>query len=357
LTRPQRSTHHAERPHRAVEPEGDTMTMPTTFRAKWLAGVAATAIAALSLSGCGSLNESSSDATGGPCKDVKAGSVDPKALKGVTVKVGSKEFDEQLILGQLTVKMMCAAGAKVVDRTNTKGSTQTRKKLQDGVTDVVWEYTGTGWINYLGHTKPIKGSQAQYEAVRKADLKNGLTWLPPAPMNNTYAFAIRESKAKQLDITKLSQLKTLPKKELTFCVESEFAKRNDGFQPMLKTYGLSNAKIAKATNLDTGVIYTATADGGTCNFGEVFTTDGRIPGLHLRVLQDDKAFFPLYNVTEVVQTSVLKKYPALGEIFAKINPKLTNKTMLTLNAKVDVAGGDPAIVAKDWLVKEGFVTD
>jgi osmoprotectant transport system substrate-binding protein len=176
-------------------------------------------------------------------------------------------------------------------------------------------------------------------------------------MNNTYAFAIREEKAKQLKITKLSELKSLPKKELTFCVESEFAKRNDGFQPMLKTYGLSNAKIAKATNLDTGVIYTATADGGTCNFGEVFTTDGRIPGLKLQVLEDDKQFFPLYNLTEVVTTSVLKEHPEIGEIFAKINPKLTNETMLELNAKVDVAGGDPAIVAKDWLIKEGFVKE
>jgi osmoprotectant transport system substrate-binding protein len=89
----------------------------------------------------------------------------------------------------------------------------------------------------------------------------------------------------------------------------------------------------------------------------VFTTDGRIPGLKLQVLEDDKQFFPLYNVTEVVQTSTLKKYPMIGDIFAKINPKLTNETMLALNAKVDVAGGDPAIVAKDWLIKEGFVKE
>ena len=99
------------------------MTMPITKPGKWLTGVAALTLTALTLSGCGSLSKSSSDATGGPCKDVKAGSVKSNALKGVTVKVGSKEFDEQLILGQLTVKMMCAAGATVVDNTNTKGST------------------------------------------------------------------------------------------------------------------------------------------------------------------------------------------------------------------------------------------
>jgi osmoprotectant transport system substrate-binding protein len=327
--------------------------MRTTPRAtRLVAALAALSACALLLSGCGLRSASGAVLAANP------GSIPRyKSLEGVHLTVAAKDFTEQLILGNMLSTVLSTAGADVTNLSNTPGSFGVRQAVLKGDVDVSQEYTGTGWINYLGHTKPIKGSQAQYEAVRKADLKNGLTWLPPAPMNNTYAFAIRESKAKQLDITKLSQLKTLPKKELTFCVESEFAKRNDGFQPMLKTYGLSNAKIAKATNLDTGVIYTATADGGTCNFGEVFTTDGRIPGLHLRVLQDDKAFFPLYNVTEVVQTSVLKKYPALGEIFAKINPKLTNKTMLTLNAKVDVAGGDPAIVAKDWLVKEGFVTD
>ncbi len=74
------------------------------------------------------------------------------------------------------------------------------------------EYTGTGWINYLGHEEPIKGERAQWQAVNEADKANGLTWLPPAPMNNTYAFAIRESEAERLGVTKLSDLKTLDKK-------------------------------------------------------------------------------------------------------------------------------------------------
>jgi osmoprotectant transport system substrate-binding protein len=279
-----------------------------------------------------------------------------KSLEGVHLTVAAKDFTEQLILGNMLSTILATAGADVTNLSNTPGSFGVRQAVLKGDVDLSPEYTGTGWINYLGNEKPIKGSQAQYEAVLKADKKNGLTWLPPAPMNNTYAFAIRESKAKQLGITKLSQLKKLPKKELTFCVESEFAKRNDGFVPMLKTYGLSKSQV-KSTNLDTGVIYTATAEGKACNFGEVFTTDGRIPGLHLRVLKDDKQFFPLYNLTEVMQTGVLKKYPVLKDIFAKLNPKLTNDTMLKLNAKVDVAGEDPAIVAKDWLVQEGLVKD
>jgi osmoprotectant transport system substrate-binding protein len=308
-------------------------------------------VCAALLSGCGLRSASGAVLTANP------GTVKHyKSLEGVHLTVAAKDFTEQLILGNMLSTLLSTAGADITNLSNTPGSFGVRQAVLKGDVDLSPEYTGTGWINYLGNEKPIKGSHAQYEAVLKADRKNGLTWLPPAPMNNTYAFAIRESKAKQLNITKLSQLAKLPPKELTFCVESEFAKRNDGFQPMLKTYGLDKNKI-KSTNLDTGVIYPATAEGKTCNFGEVFTTDGRIPGLHLRVLQDDKGFFPLYNLTEVVQTSLLKKYPVLKDIFAKVNPKLTNKTMLSLNAKVDVAGEDPAIVAKDWLVKEGFVKD
>ena len=201
----------------------------------------------------------------------------------------------------------------------------------------------------------MKGEAAQYEAVRDADSKNGLTWLPPAPMDDTYAFAIRESEGQRLGVTKLSDLAKLDRRDLTFCIESEFGSRNDGFVPMLKTYGLTREKLGRVTNLDTGVIYTATAD-GQCNFGEVFTTDGRIPGLKLRVLEDDKAFFPHYNLSAVVNSKVLAEHPELAEIFGQLSPKLTNDVMLDLNAKVDTEGDDPAIVARAWLVKEGLLT-
>lgn len=200
----------------------------------------------------------------------------------------------------------------------------------------------------------MKGEEQQYKAVYDADLKNGLTWLPYAPMNNTYAFAIAEKKGEELGITKLSQLADLPPEELTFCVESEFAKRDDGFVPMLEAYDLTESDLAKVTNLDTGVIYTATAN-GTCNFGEVFTTDGRIPGLDLRVLEDDREFFPLYNLSFVAKTSFLEEHPEVADIFAPVLSKLTNEVMLELNAKVDVEGEDPAIVARDWLKSEGLV--
>ena len=277
------------------------------------------------------------------------------SLEGVPVTVAAKDFTEQLILGNMLSIILNAAGADVTNMTNTPGSFGVRQAMLSGDANISPEYTGTGWINYLGNESPIKDPTAQWQAVNEADQANGLTWLPPAPMNNTYAFAIRESEAQRLGVTKLSDLATLDRSELTFCVESEFASRNDGFVPMLQTYDLSRDQLGQVITLDTGVIYTATAN-GDCNFGEVFTTDGRIPALDLRVLEDDRQFFPLYNLTEVIDTDLLEAHPELAEIFGQLNPRLTNEVMLELNAEVDNEGRDPALVARDWLIEEGLLS-
>ena len=332
------------------------MTMRNNRRAKWVAGAAAVGLAA-TLSSCGGLSESSSSSSsegGGPCKGVEADSVDSKALDGVTVKVGSKEFDEQLVLGQLTIKMMCAAGATVKDETNTKGSTQTRKKLQDGVSDVVWEYTGTGWINYLGHDAPILDPQKQYEAVKEEDLaKNQLLWGPMAPFNNTYAFAVTDEFASKNSIKTHSDMAAYIKKNpsATVCVESEFAARPDGYPGFKKKYGITGGKLK---SLGTGVVYTQ-LDKGNCDFGEIFTTDGRLAALGLTVLDDDKAYFPLYNGVAVTREDYNKKHPEMLKVLAPLAKVLTTDTMTNLNKKKSADGEDPATIAEDFLKQKGFL--
>lgn len=280
------------------------------------------------------------------------------SLKGVKITVGAKDFTEQLILGNMLATILQTAGADVTNRTNIAGSNGVRNAQLNGTVDISPEYTGTGWISYLLHDDPVKGEKEQWQATAKEDkAKNGLIWLKPAPMNNTYAFAMGPAATKRLKITKLSQIKDLPVKERTFCVEDEFYSRNDGFGPMLKEYGLEQGKSVpnnQVTRLDTGVVYNATAE-GKCNFGEVFTTDGRIPALKLTSLEDDQEFFPLYNLTEVIGEKLLNEHPELEEIFAQLNPKLTNEVMLGLNAKVDVEGKEPSLVARDWLRDEGLL--
>ena len=313
---------------------------------------AATAAMALSLTGCGLSDESS--AGGGACDGVEADSVDASALEGVEVKAGSKEFDEQLILGQLTLKMMCAAGADAVDETNTKGSTQTREKLFDGGSDVYWDYTGTGYITYLGHDKPIPDSQKMYEAVKTEDLeKNGLVWGALAPFNNTYAFAVTKEFGEENGIATHSDMAAYVKEnpDATICVESEFAARPDGYPGFTKAYGITGGSVK---SLGTGVVYTQ-VDKGSCDFGEVFTTDGRISALDLLPLEDDKAFFPLYNGVPIVTEETDNENPEILEVLEPLAAVLTTEAMAELNAQVSAEGLNPETVAEDFLTEEGFL--
>ncbi len=296
-------------------------------------------------------------ACGGAKSDVKQGSAGQE-LKGVSVRVGSKEFTEQLVLGQMTFELLRAHGASVTDKTNIKGSTNTRDALTANQIDLYWDYTGTGWITYLKHAKPIPDSARQYEAVAKEDLaKNKIVWEPPAPLNNTYAFAIRAAKGQELGVRTMSDvanlLKTKPD-EATFCIESEFSTRDDGWPGLKKAYAM-NVPSGAVKQLDTGVIYSETAKGKTCNFGEVFTTDGRIQAKNLQVIQDDKQFFPIYNVALTLRKDIADKYPQIAKVVAPVTKKLTEDTMRRLNAKVDVDGYEPDQVAHDWLKEQGFI--
>ncbi|NMM34090.1 MAG: glycine betaine ABC transporter substrate-binding protein [Phycicoccus sp.] len=276
------------------------------------------------------------------------------ALKGATFTVSSKDFTESILLGKITGAVLAAHGATIVDKTNIKGSVNVREALTSGQVDMYWEYTGTAWITYLKNTKPVADPQAQFDAVKTADAKNGIAWLPMAPMNDTYAFATTADVASKLTVSSLSDLAKINPSDLTFCIESEFSTRDDGFPGMTKAYGL-NVPKSNIKMLDTGVIYKTTAQGGTCNFGEVFATDGRIAALKLKVLADDKHFFPNYNASLTIKESLLAKYPKIADYIAPVAAKLDNATMTDLNAKVDAQGMDPGDVANQWLKSAGLI--
>jgi osmoprotectant transport system substrate-binding protein len=299
------------------------------------------AAVALSLSACGGSTSASSAGAGG------------KELEGLTGVFGAKDFSEQFILSHITSQVLNAHGADTTTNTSVVGSANVRTAFETGQFAGYWEYTGTSWITYNKQTTPIKDKDGMFKAVKAADAKKGIAWLDPAPLNNTYAFAIREDKAKELGIKTLSDVAKLPASEQTFCVESEFSTRDDGWPGLRKEYGLS--PDAKVSMLDTGVIYTATQKGQDCNFGEVFETDGRIPALKLQVMEDDKQFFPIYQGALTIKAELLAKYPAIADIMAKVSPKLTTEVMQQLNAKADVDGEDPEDIAKEWLESEGLI--
>ncbi|MFF5491998.1 glycine betaine ABC transporter substrate-binding protein [Streptomyces aquilus] len=289
--------------------------------------------------------------------DVRPGSIGAgEPLKGASLTVTSKEFTEQLILGAIMGIAFEAAGADVLDRTGIQGSIGAREAVKSGDADGMYEYTGTAWITYQGNGEPIDDPRAQWEAVREADLKNGLTWLPPAALNNTYALAMNAANAQKYGTKTLSDVAALSKSDpgaVTLCVESEFANRADGLPGMEKAYGMS-VPARNITQMDTGIIYTQVKK-GSCTYGEVFTTDGRIRSMNLAVMRDDRKFFPNYNAAPEINSKALKKWPAIEKVLDPVTRKLDNTVAQELNAKVDVDGEDPHEVALDWMKAEGFV--
>ncbi|GGI04405.1 glycine betaine ABC transporter substrate-binding protein [Egicoccus halophilus] len=292
--------------------------------------------------------------------DAAADAVEPgsESLDGATITVGSKDFDEQLILGEISKLLLEDAGATVVDEIDLGSTFAAREALTGGQIDHYWEYTGTAWIEFYGETEPIADREEQYEAVRELEVGEGLYWLEPSPFNNTYGIAMSREAHDELGVDTLTELGELIESDpdaATLCVESEFEARSDGLPGMEAHYGYefdpNNVSV-----LDTGVIYGATADRDPCNFGEIFTTDGRIATLDLVVLEDDQSFFPLYNVSPVFVEDVYEQYgQTLSDLYAPVTAALDDETMAELNARVSSENERPLDVAQDWLTENDFI--
>ncbi|MFD4439409.1 glycine betaine ABC transporter substrate-binding protein [Nocardia sp. NPDC058519] len=284
-----------------------------------------------------------------------------RPLDGAKLTVTSKSFTEGVLLGKITATYLAAAGASVTDLTGAPGSASSRQAQLNGDADVLWEYTGTGWVNYHNETETIADPQELWQRVHDVEKRDyDLEWLAPSNFNDTYAFGASASTAQRLGVKSLSDVAALPVAERTFCVDDEFFSRSDGFIPMLQKYGIpyndpNGVPAGNVTRMDAGVVYTATAKGTPCHFGMVYTTDGRVKNLNLLVLDDDKKFFLPYSGTAVVRAAVLDANPALRDLLDTISERLTDDLMRELNGRIDIDGEDPADVAYDWLKSENLI--
>lgn len=307
-------------------------------------------VAAFALAGCAS---ASTETAPVPTPET-GGASEPAALslEGLTGVIGAKDFSEQYILGNMVSILLNENGANTTYSTIV-GSANVRTALEADEFLGYWEYTGTSWLAYNGQDTPVAGVQAQYDAVKELDAAQGIAWLNGGDVNNTYAFAIRRDKAAELGVSKMSDLAGLDTSEQTFCIESEFASRPDGWAGIQATYGLENATTV---TLDTGAIYQVTADGKECNFGEVFATDGRIAGFDLVIMEDDLDFFPVYQIAFTLKQTTLDAFPAIADIVNQLTALLTDEIMQGLNAKADIDGIDPAKIAEDFLREQGLIS-
>jgi len=278
-------------------------------------------------------------------------------LSGVSVTVGSKDFTEQLVLGELMVEAFKAAGADVTDKTNTGGTAVAREALLNGDIDVYMEYNGTGWTLHLGQENPSNDPTTLTSDVRAMDLQeNSIDWLGQSPFNDTYGFAtgpdLTASNGGPFDMQGMADyLAANP--DATVCMESEFPSRPDGLILFENATGYTVPE-SQTNILDTNVIYNETAN-GNCDFGEIFTTDGRIPFLELSIV-DDPGIMIIYNVSLTMRDEVYQQAPDQWDKIANMLLEgLDNDTMAELNRRVSVDGEDASAVARDYLTSAGLM--
>jgi osmoprotectant transport system substrate-binding protein len=274
--------------------------------------------------------------------------------------VGSESFTEQEILGNITIEVLEAADATVIDRTGLGGNEAVRKALENDEIDMYWEYTATGWLVHLSQTDTIPDPQEQYEAVARQDFEeNGIKWLRPAPGNDTYAIAASEKTRQDLGVETISDLGRLIEErpeEATLCLnnDDDFRTRFDGLPGLQRAYGFQFPD-ENLVEMSLEAVYGAVQDGEICNFGVVFTTSGFIREMDLKLLEDNEDFFAVYNPALTMRQEIFKNYPQLRQIFAPISEKLDTETLRRLNYAVEVEGEAPEAVAARWLRENGFV--
>jgi len=294
------------------------------------------AVMALLAVGCGGGEQSGSGA-GGERPDIV---------------VGSKEDTEAQLLGRMMAATLESKGYQVSTKIPLGSTDLVRKALLSDRIDVYWEFTGTGLS--LLEQPPIGDPQAAYQKVKELDAKNGVTWLPAAQMNDTYALAVKGAGG-PITAQTLSELATVVKERpnTPLCVDPEGGFRDDVLPRLQEVYGLT---FSDTRQLGYELIPPAVAK-DECAVGIVYSTAALIPKNGLRTLTDDKQAFGAYTPAPTVRTDRLKRWPTLPEDLAGLTSALDTPTITRLNARVDVDGEPVDKVARDFLVERGIIPD
>jgi osmoprotectant transport system permease protein len=261
------------------------------------------------------------------------------------VVVGSKDFTEQVILGELLAQVIETKAGIPVERKFELSTDILHQAMVSGQIDVYPEYTGTAFTAILKH-RPVSDSRQVYDSVKQEyESRFGIEWLDPLGFNSTFAILIREADAERLNLKTISDaVPFAPKWHAAF--GPDFTKRQDGYPGLAQTYGL---RFASAPNeMDLALTYRALA-AGQVDLIAGNSTDGMIDKLGLFQLEDDRHYFPPYDAAPVVRKEVLDRYPQLAAAINTLAGKLTDQEMRRLNYAVDGDHRQPADVARDFL--------
>ena len=276
---------------------------------------------------------------------------------GPKVSVGSKKFTEQILLGEMYAQAFADKGYDVTRKLNLGSEQVMDKTLQDGTIDMYPEYTGTAYVAIL--KKPPesypKSDEETYEQVAKF-YKNRkdtpMQMLEPAPFNNSYGIVMLTDEANKLGIETLDDL-AAKSDQLVFSSYSEFQNRSDGYDNMKQHYPKLDFKEIKIVN-DLGIRYKALAE-GEADVGIGYTTDGQLASPKLKVIEDTKTIWPIYEPAPVITQEFLDKNPDAKKILNEVSASLNADKMRELNGQVDLEQEDYEDVARQHLEDEGII--
>ena len=257
--------------------------------------------------------------------------------------IGSKNFSEQVILGEIAAQGLEARGLEVDRRLNLGGTFVCHQAIVAGELDLYPEYTGTAFTAILAQ-KPVSDPERVRRAVAAEYGKRwSLRWTPPLGFENTFALVMRADDARRRGIRRISDLAAHPDVRPGFGYE--FLEREDGFPGLAKTYGLKFRE--RPVQMDLGLLYQA-LESRRVDLVAGNSTDGLIDAIGGVVLEDDRRYFPPYEAAFVVRAAVLDR-PEVRELFESLAGKIDATTMRRLNAAVDKDKRRPEDVAKEFL--------
>jgi len=284
------------------------------------------------------------------------GSLAASGAETKKIVVGAKDFTEQYVLGNLISLLLQENGFKVEEKFGTAAAI-TRAGLISGQIDLMPDYTGTASAVYFKYPEKINDPVKLYEMVKKDDLEqNNMVWLGRTSFNNTYALAIKKDMIDTMgtSISSLSEYVNKDPQKVLIAVNHTFYEREkDGIFAMAEAYGM-NILRKNVKAMDTGLTYDA-IDRDQVDVAMVFGTDAKLRKFDLLVLEDDKNFFPIYNISIVVNKDILDKYPEIEKILLPITQLIDTDTMINLNYEVDGKGKPARMVAEEFLKEKGLI--
>lgn len=261
-----------------------------------------------------------------------------------TIRVGSKDFTENLVIAEIYALALEDNGY-TVERVSNISSSLIHNSIVNDEIDLYPEYTGTGLLSVLGEDMETDPEKVYKTVKKEYEEQFNLTWLDYASANDSQGLVIRTEVANSLNIKTISDLQAHAS-ELRFASQGEFDEREDGLPGLEKTYGTFNWQSSKV--YDNSLKYSV-LENDEADVTPAYTTEGQLVNTdEFTLLEDDKQFWPPYNVAPVVRDNILDDNPDIKTILNNISAKLDTETVTELNAKVDVDGQEYTDVAKEY---------